>query len=468
MIMKRIKQTMSILFAAGLVLAGFSACSSDELEGMDNGDGGRGEKHTCVMHLNGGLKGYDDAASHAGRAESDATAATWQDGDKIYLTFSNGSSTIPGEAVYDGTTQAWVVSYYGTLASGESMKCEAVYFDGATIGTNPDVLTLNQHTAIYRDTEGVYTFADGELEVSANLAPITARIRFTGVYGTKIFVSGLSHYTRFDISTNTFVQSDAVVTETVSDASTTPYVYGFYTNTTSPYLSILSADNAYTINASGIDLSAGKSGYMAVPVPTAHNGWSSGFRMTAKGVDFNMIVVADNSSSNFCIGETEVTQQLYSAVTGTNPSNNKTRADLPVETVSYDEAKSFNSSLSSLTGLTFSMPSQNQWIYAMKGGNKSLGYTYSGSNTISDVAWYQGNSNNTTHPVKTKKSNELGIYDMSGNVMEWVYGSTNSGYIYGGSYDNSASYCAISSTYFDYSESRARTYLGLRLYFSYN
>lgn len=469
MIMKQFKKTMSVLFVAGLTLAGFSACSSDELEGVeDNADGGRGEKHTCVMHLNGGLKGYDDAASHAGRAESDATAATWQDGDKIYLTFSNGSSTIPGEAVYDGTTQVWVVSYYGTLASGESLKCEAVYFDSAITGTNPDVLTLNQHTAIYRDTEGVYTFTDGDLEVSANLAPITARIRFTGVYGTKIFVSGLSHYTRFDVTTNTFVQSDAVVTETVSDDSTTPYVYGFYTNTASPYISVLSADNAYTMNASVIDLSAGKSGYMAVPVPTAHNGWSSGFRMTVKGVDFNMIVVAGHTNGNFCIGETEVTQQLYSAVMGTNPSNNKTRADLPVETVSYSEAKNFNSSLSSLTGLAFSMPSQNQWLYAMKGGNKSLGYTYSGSNTIGDVAWYDGNSNNTTHPVKTKKPNELGIYDMSGNVMEITNYSSSSGYVYGGSFNKSSTYCMTSSDYYGSFSYNSNNFVGLRLYFSYN
>lgn len=466
MTMKKLKKTMGVLFLTGLTLAGFPACSSEELEGMDNTDGGRGEKHTCVMHLKGGLQSYENAAPRAGRAE---TATEWQDGDKIYLTFTSGSATVPGEAVYDGTTSSWVVSYYGTLASGEALKCEAVYFDGGSTGANPDVITLDQHTAIYRDTEGIYTFSGGDLEVSASLAPVTGRIRFTGVYGTKLYVSGLSHYTRFDVTTNTFVQSDAVVTETVADDSTTPYIYGFYTNDKSPYISVLSGDNAYTMNASAIDLSAGKSGYMAVPVPAAHNGWSNNFHMTVKGVDFNMIVVAGLSSGNFCIGETEVTQQLYSAVTGSNPSTNKSRPDLPVETVSYYQSSTFNSMVSTLTGLTFSMPAQNQWKYAAKGGNKSLEYTYSGSNTIGDVAWYDGNSNNTTHPVKTKKPNELGIYDMSGNVMELTYYNSSYGYLYGGSFDRSSTYCMTSSNYYgSLSTDYANNYVGLRLYFSYN
>lgn len=466
--MKKLKQMMSVLFLAGLTLAGLSACSSDDFEGVDT-NVGKGPKHTCVMHLKGGLQGYEVPNQKASRAAGDDT--NWQDGDKIYLTFSNGNSTIPGEAVYDGTKSEWTVSYYGTLSAGEALKCQAVYFEGASIGANPETLILNQHTAIYRDTEGVYSFSGSDLEVSANLAPITGRIRFTGVYGTKVYISGLSHYTRFDVTSNTFVQSEAVVSETVDDASTTPYVYGFFTNEEAPYLSILSADNAYTLDATAIDLSAGKSGYMAIPVPTAHNGWSNNFRMTVKGVDFNMIAVAGHSSGNFCVSETEVTQQFYSAITGSNPSSNKSRVDLPVENMTYSEAASFNSILSSLTGLTFNMPTVSQWQYAAKGGNKTLGYTYSGSNTIGDVAWYKDNSNNTTHPVKTKKPNELGIYDMSGNVMEWTLYSNNYsyGYRYGGAYITEASDCNTSSnSYGDMTTSSSYSFLGIRLCFQYN
>ena len=86
--------------------------------------------------------------------------------------------------------------------------------------------------------------------------------------------------------------------------------------------------------------------------------------------------------------------------------------------------------LNELTGKNFRLPTEAEWEYAARGGNGSQGYKYSGSNTISDVAWYNGNSGSETHNVKTKSPNELGIYDMSGNVFEWCedwYGGYSSG-----------------------------------------
>ena len=122
--------------------------------------------------------------------------------------------------------------------------------------------------------------------------------------------------------------------------------------------------------------------------------------------------------SDYYIGETEVTQELWNAVMGSNPSN---FGDMqhPVEMVSWDDCQTFISRLNELTGETFRLPTEAQWEYAARGGNKSKGYTYSGSNEIDDVAWYWENSYYITHPVKTKAPNELGIYDMSGNVCEW-------------------------------------------------
>ena len=133
--------------------------------------------------------------------------------------------------------------------------------------------------------------------------------------------------------------------------------------------------------------------------------------------------------SDYYIGETEVTQALWEAVMGSNPSNWK-GSNLPVENVSWEDCQEFISRLNSLTGKNFSLPTEAEWEYASRGGNKSQGYKYSGSNVIDRVAWYKGNSGWKTHPVKQKLSNELGIYDMTGNVWEWCmdwYGSYSSG-----------------------------------------
>lgn len=122
--------------------------------------------------------------------------------------------------------------------------------------------------------------------------------------------------------------------------------------------------------------------------------------------------------SDYYIGETEVTQELWVAVMGSNPSY-FSGDQKPVEYVSWLDCKEFITKLNNLTGKNFHLPTEAEWEYAARGGNESQGYKYSGSNNVEDVAWYDTNSGSTTHNVKTKSPNELGIYDMSGNVMEW-------------------------------------------------
>ena len=144
-------------------------------------------------------------------------------------------------------------------------------------------------------------------------------------------------------------------------------------------------------------------------------------------------------------------------------ARNRSEDNHPVVYVSWNDAKEFCKWLNRKTDKTFRLPTEAEWEYAARGGNKSNGYKYAGSNSISDVAWY-GNSNDNTHPVKMKKANELGIYDMTGNVYEWCedrYGSysgsaqtnpqgpSSGSYrvLRGGAWYNYASLCRVSNRY---------------------
>ena len=182
--------------------------------------------------------------------------------------------------------------------------------------------------------------------------------------------------------------------------------------------------------------------------------------------------------SPYYIGETEVTQELWQAVMGKNPSKFK-GSQQPVERVNWEDCLKFIDKLNKKTGLQFRMPTEAEWEFAARGGGNSQGFQYSGSNNLADVAWYTDNSNLSTHAVKSKQSNELGIYDMSGNVWEWCqdrYRSYNSGsqtnptgpssgsyrVIRGGSWLNFAGICRVA--YRDGSTPVLRTnIIGLRL-----
>ena len=136
-------------------------------------------------------------------------------------------------------------------------------------------------------------------------------------------------------------------------------------------------------------------------------------QLTAEDAEFPIHVV---TLDNYMIGETEVTQELWTAVMGENPSGFQGEANLPVERVMWIECKTFVDSLTTLTGVKFRLPTEAEWEFAARGGLNTHFYQYSGSDNLDDVAWHAGDC---THPVAQLQPNELGIYDMSGNVFEW-------------------------------------------------
>ena len=184
--------------------------------------------------------------------------------------------------------------------------------------------------------------------------------------------------------------------------------------------------------------------------------------------------------SSFSIGKFEVTQEEWEAVMGSNPSRFK-GAKRPVERVSWDDCQTFIRKLNQLTGHDFRLPTEAEWEYAARGGRSSRGYKYAGTTSyLDEYGWYEDNSGDTTHPVGQKNANELGLYDMSGNVWEWcadwdgIYSSASqtnpqgpsSGsdrVIRGGGYSYSAWTCRVSCRFDQDPSNRYNYVLGLRL-----
>ena len=325
-----------------------------------------------------------------------------------------------------------------------------IYLDGQKVGTTPMMLPkclVGQHTlkvskAGHSDFNKAFSLAEGTTEEISVQLESGKPVTITAPEGADIYVDGTK------VATTRFEGS-------LTFGSHTAYAMQGGKK---------SGEKNINVSMQGGD------------VPAVALSFFEPRTYTVKGVSFTMIPVEGGTFqmgdsdekpvhrvtlSDYYIGQTEVTQELWKAVMGRNPSDFK-GAKNPVNNVSWNDCQKFIKKLNKLTKQNFRLPTEAEWEFAARGGNKSRGYKYSGSDNLGSVAWYKDNSSSAVNPVGSKSPNELGLYDMSGNVWEWCadwYGSYSSssqinpmGYssgsgrvIRGGSWSGGATICRVAN-----------------------
>lgn len=486
-----------------------TACTSNVDEQLPANEGQTA--HTATMNFDGDIERFDAQTTRA-------TTSDWDNGACIYIQFTTETGTLNGTATYSQTKGKWTVSYYGTLPADEEMNCEVHYFD-APVSADVNSVSLNQHSTVYSDAKATYTFSNGVVTLKAHFKPLTGRLRFRSTAGSQVSFSGLEWYHSYDVYGHKLLRRGGQLTLTCGSDGFTPYVYADFDDAEERKLLFDTDNEDYALSKAFDDgvLAAGKSGIITVPTMASHVGWlqvNAQKTFTVEGygktVTFRMRKVLPGTfqmgyaydkdveypihqvtlTKAYYMGETEVTQALWYAVMGLSPISTSRTDEVwyyeygkgdnyPAYRITHDDCTEFLTKLNQLTGQKFRFPTEAEWEFAAK-GRSSLGYYYAGSNNIDIVAWFGhdgGNSGNNLHEVKGKMPNELGLYDMTGNVSEWCYDrggyysegaqtdpkgpTSGNSYIYrGGNYGASRYDCYVASRRYDNSRS---TVIGLRL-----
>lgn len=410
----RFKPFNSSIIISGLVLLaslGMASCDSAKEDALE-----QSTLHTCKLVLNAEKQDYETT-----RAES----TPWKEGDKIYLRFAGGTSVTQGMAEYK--SGQWSVNFYGVLNEGTDLACSARFFDKPRSVSESNIV-IGDSTIVYEDTNSVYTYNGSVLSVTASLSPKTGRVRFKGKEGDKVEVGGITRNTDYSLIANVYSTTSAANILTVGSDGYTPYIYGVFKDSDAPYLAVETSDAFFMREFSKSVYAPGESGFITIPTVESRNGWlyNEKKEVKVKGVTIPLMKVEKSDGSSFYLMQTELTGRQYNAI---DSLASVSKTNLPVSQP-YGKYTTLISTLNKLTGMKFRFPTRDEWTYASKGGKSSRGYTYSGSNTLSKVAWYSGNSSSTFQEVKLLRPNELGFYDMNGNIAEYVLADKSSSYYY--------------------------------------
>ena len=386
-------------------------------------------------------------------AATKAEETEFGNGSRIYTRFVSGNRKVTFNLViWDGEWYIEELSLnpdYSFRSEGipdldgfAGGHCECYFFEsrwsnaGDWFGDETHFgINLGPEFAIYEDPEAIYGIADGELTLRIHLKPKNGRFRLVSPVETWPTVYGMSHYTYFDLNTFTFNTTSqrfwAYAAPNVSDH----YFYGFFSDPERKTLTF--GDWPYFSRSFADDILApGCSSWMDVPTETVHHEWYSfrnelygdvfelhNFRMRyivpgrfQMGGDDARPVHTVTLTKAYYISDTEITRNMWYQVMG-KPAD-YVNSDLPVTGKTWDEVQEFIAALRAKSGLDFRLPTEAEWEFAARGGLRSEGYRYSGSNNKSDVAVQDGNW--SVQRVRTKEGNEWELFDMSGNAAEWV------------------------------------------------
>ena len=404
------------------------------------------------------------------KAETKGDNDTWTHQAAVFIQLTNGSDSQVLEATYNGGNGQWSIG--GRLIWNESGwwdqspmdlagysggHCKCYYFErdedgyGQNFERKQDgTLSLWPTTAIYYDDDAIFSIVDGELGVKAHLEPLTGRIRFAypgddhsganwyypGVYGMRSFVS--LDLRSFELRSST----SYISTYVESNSEWSQYLYGFFADPERRVLTVAdgkwSDPDCYERSFAEDILAPGCSNWTYLPLSDNHNEWyryPGSFYSGTFGIndeEFRVIYVAPGTfemggkdaqpihtvtlTKGYYLCQAEVTKNFWYQVMGS--PNDYANKSVPVTGKTWDEVQDFIAALNAKTGYRFRLPTEAEWEFAARGGLKSKGYMYSGSDRYSDVAVQDWNW--SPQAVKTRDANEISFFDMSGNVAEWV------------------------------------------------